>query len=241
MFAEGPRLFSAAVIELAEVQKSYPMGGGEWLPVLDIHDFTVPAGSRWAIVGASGTGKTTLFHLLAGILSPTTGRIRVAGTDVTTLHPAERDHFRARNIGYVFQSFNLLAAFTALENVMLAMRFSKAIPQHHHRARATELLQRVGLGHRLVHKPAQLSNGEQQRVAVARALGNRPRLLLMDEPSAHLDTETAQRVTELVGELCAEGEVTLLVATHDPHLLESVDHVVEMQAINRVLARGAVV
>ena len=124
---------------------------------------------------------------------------------------------------------------------MLAMRFSKGIPQHEHRARATELLLRVGLGHRLGHTPSQLSNGEQQLVAVARALANRPRLLLMDEPSAHLDTETAQRVTELVGELCAEGGVTLLVATHDPHLLESVDHVVEMQAINRVLSREAIV
>ncbi len=217
------------------------MGGGERLPVLDIHAFALPAGKRWAIVGPSGTGKTTLLHLVAGILTPTAGNVRVAGTDLTSLRPAERDQFRAHTIGYVFQSFNLLRAFTALENVMLAMRFSKVIPHHQHRARATELLQRVGLGHRLVHKPHQLSNGEQQRVAVARALGNRPRLLLMDEPSAHLDTETAQRVTELVGELCAEGEVTLLVATHDPHLLESVDHVVEMQAINRVLARGAVV
>ncbi len=217
------------------------MGGGERLPVLDIHGFIVPAGSRWAIAGPSGTGKTTLLHLVAGILTPTAGNVRVAGTDLTGLRPAERDQFRARNIGYVFQSFNLLAAFTALENVMLAMRFSDAIPQHEHRARATELLQRVGLGHRLGHTPSQLSNGEQQRVAVARALANRPRLLLMDEPSAHLDTETAQRVTELVGELCAEGGVTLLVATHDPHLLESVDHVVEMQAINRVLSREAIV
>jgi ABC-type lipoprotein export system ATPase subunit len=217
------------------------MGGGERLPVVDIHAFTVPAGNRWAIVGPSGTGKTTLLHLVAGILTPTAGNVRVAGTDLTGLRPAERDQFRARNIGYVFQSFNLLAAFSALENVMLAMRFSDAIPQHEHRSRAEELLERVGLGHRLGHTPSQLSNGEQQRVAVARALANWPRLLLMDEPSAHLDTETAQRVTELVGELCAEGGVTLLVATHDPHLLESVDHVVEMQAINRVLAREAIV
>lgn len=217
------------------------MGGGESLPALDIPSLHVPAGIRWAIVGPSGTGKTTLLHLVAGILTPTVGKIRVAGTDVTSLRPAERDHFRAHHIGYVFQSFNLLQAFTALENVMLSMRFSEAIPRHEHQSRATELLQRVGLHHRLAHKPAQLSNGEQQRVAVARAMANRPRLLLMDEPSAHLDIETAQRVTELVGELCAERGVTLLMATHDSHLLQSVDHVVQMQAINRVLAREAVV
>lgn len=217
------------------------MGGGEHLPVLDVAALHVPAGVRWAIVGPSGTGKTTLLHLVAGILTPAAGRVRVAGTDLTSLRPAERDHFRAHHIGYVFQSFNLLRAFTALENVMLAMRFSGAIPHPEHRSRATELLERVGLGHRLAHKPSQLSNGEQQRVAVGRALANRPRLLLMDEPSAHLDTETAQRVTALVGELCAAGGVTLLMATHDPSLLKSADHVVQMQAINRVLAREAVV
>lgn len=217
------------------------MGGGEWLPVLDIPAFSVPPRVRCAFVGPSGTGKTTLLHLFAGILTPTSGNVRVAGTDLTSLRPAGRDHFRACNIGYVFQSFNLLGAFTALENVMMAMRFSGAIPQHEHRSRATTLLERVGLAHRLAHKPAQLSNGEQQRVAVARAVANRPRLLLMDEPSAHLDTETAQRVTELVGELCAEGGVTLLMATHDPHLLQSVNHVVEMRLINRVLSREVVV
>lgn len=216
------------------------MGGGEHLPVLDIPSLHVTAGSRWALVGPSGTGKTTLLHLVAGILTPTAGRVRVAGADLTTLRPAQRDRFRAHNIGYVFQSFNLLQAFTALENVLLAMRFAGAIPRQEHRPCATELLERVGLGQRLTHKPSQLSNGEQQRVAAARALANRPRLLLMDEPSAHLDTETAQRVTALVSELCAEGGITLLMATHDPHLLKSVDHVVQMQAINRTLPREAV-
>ena len=205
------------------------------LPVLDIQEFVVPEGSRMAVAGPSGSGKTTLFHIIAGILAPTSGRVQVAGTDLTELRGAERDRFRARHTGYVFQSFNLLQAFTALENVMLGMVFAGAMPPTEQHARAVELLERVGLGHRLGHKPTQLSNGEQQRVTVARALANRPRILLADEPSAHLDFETAKRVTEIIGELCAEGGVTLLVATHDSRLLRTFEHVVQMQAINRVL------
>lgn len=205
------------------------------LPVLDIQEFVVPEGSRMAVAGPSGSGKTTLFHIIAGILAPTSGRVQVAGTDLTELRGAERDRFRARHTGYVFQSFNLLRAFTALENVMLGMVFAGAMPPTEQHARAVELLEQVGLGHRLGHKPTQLSNGEQQRVTVARALANRPRILLADEPSAHLDFETAKRVTEIIGELCAEGGVTLLVATHDSRLLRTFEHVVQMQAINRVL------
>lgn len=224
------------MITLQKVQKSYTMGGsGKLLPVLDIQEFVVPEGSRMAVAGPSGSGKTTLFHIIAGILAPTSGRVQVAGTDLTELRGAERDRFRARHTGYVFQSFNLLRAFTALENVMLGMVFAGAMPPTEQHARAVELLERVGLGHRLGHKPTQLSNGEQQRVAVARALANRPRILLADEPSAHLDFETAERVTEIIGELCAEGGVTLLVTTHDPRLLRTFEHVVQMQAINRVL------
>jgi ABC-type lipoprotein export system ATPase subunit len=229
------------MITLQKVQKSYPMGGsGKLLPVLDIQEFVVPEGSRMAVAGPSGSGKTTLFHIIAGILAPTSGRVQVAGTDLTELRRAERDRFRARHIGYVFQSFNLLRAFTALENVMLGMVFAGARPPTEQHARAVELLERVGLGHRLGHKPTQLSNGEQQRVAVARALANRPRILLADEPSAHLDFETAERVTELLWELCAEGGVILIVATHDPRLLRTFEHVVQMQAINRVLREGGV-
>ena len=224
------------MITLQKVQKSYTMGGsGKLLPVLDIQEFVVPEGSRMAVAGPSGSGKTTLFHIIAGILAPTSGRVQVAGTDLTELRGAERDRFRARHTGYVFQSFNLLRAFTALENVMLGMVFAGAMPPTEQHARAVELLEQVGLGHRLGHKPTQLSNGEQQRVTVARALANRPRILLADEPSAHLDFETAKRVTEIIGELCAEGGVTLLVATHDSRLLRTFEHVVQMQAINRVL------
>ena len=224
------------MITLQKVQKSYTMGGsGKLLPVLDIQEFVVPEGSRMAVAGPSGSGKTTLFHIIAGILAPTSGRVQVAGTDLTELRGAERDRFRARHTGYVFQSFNLLQAFTALENVMLGMVFAGAMPPTEQHARAVELLEQVGLGHRLGHKPTQLSNGEQQRVTVARALANRPRILLADEPSAHLDFETAKRVTEIIGELCAEGGVTLLVATHDSRLLRTFEHVVQMQAINRVL------
>jgi putative ABC transport system ATP-binding protein len=228
------------MIALQDVQKSYPMGGEEWFPVLDIREFMVSEGSRVALVGPSGSGKTTLFHIIAGILTPTSGRVEVAGSILTDMRGAERDRFRARHIGYVFQNFNLLRAFTALDNVMLGMAFADAIPSNEQHGRAVELLERMGLGRRLGHKPPQLSNGEQQRVALARALANRPRILLADEPSAHLDFDTSRKVMELMGELCAESGITQLVATHDPLLLRAFEQVVEMHTINRVLDQEGV-
>ncbi len=229
------------MIVLKNVQKSFRMGGGKSLPVLDIEEFVLPEKSHAALVGPSGSGKTTLFHIISGILAPTSGRVEVAGTDLTELRAAERDRFRAQHTGYVFQSFNLLRAFTALENVMLGIAFAAAIPRIEQQARAKKLLERVGLENRLGHKPPQLSNGEQQRVAVARALANQPRILLADEPSAHLDFETAQRVTKLMMGICAEEKVTLLVATHDPQLLRTFEHVIKMQTINRVYQQGVAV
>ncbi len=216
------------------------MGRKQSLPVLDIQDFVIPEGSRVALEGPSGSGKTTLFHIIAGILTPDSGRVEAAGSILTDMRMPARDRFRARHIGYVFQNFNLLRAFTALDNVMLGMVFSDSVPAGKQRDRASELLKRMGMEHRLNHKPSQLSNGEQQRVAIARAVANRPRILLADEPSAHLDFETSRRLMELMGELCDDGEVTLLVATHDPQLLRTFEDVIQMHSINRVLNYGGV-
>jgi putative ABC transport system ATP-binding protein len=159
------------------VKKSYREPGGESLPILDVPRLELAAGEQAVIRGRSGGGKTTLLNVIAGLATADAGRVVVKGTDVTRLPEAGRDRFRARHIGFVFQTFNLLPGFTALENVLLGMTFTG---QPHDPQRARDLLGRVGLAHRLSHKPSALSVGEKQRVAVARALVNRPALLLAD-------------------------------------------------------------
>ena len=178
---------------LRDVKKSFPMAGGIDLEVLDVEHLTLPAATCTVLRGRSGSGKTTLLNLIAGVALPSAGTIRVDDTDVLALSEARRDRFRARHVGYVFQSFNLLAAFSAIENVMLAMTFADVVPKRLQRQRATELLARLGLAARLAHKPQHLSRGEQQRVAIARALANDPPIILADEPCASLDARTAQR------------------------------------------------
>ena len=146
-------------------------------------------------MGRSGCGKTTLLHVIAGISRPDSGAVRIDGCDITRLSEAGRDRFRADKIGYVFQTFNLLPGFSALENVLLGMSFAGGRPDA---SRARKLLERVGLKHRLTHRPAMLSVGEQQRVAVARALANRPKLLLADEPTANVDAAHQQQIIDLI-------------------------------------------
>jgi putative ABC transport system ATP-binding protein len=168
-----------AVLSLRNVRKSYREADGNKLDVIQIGQFDVGAGEQTALVGASGSGKSTLLNLIAGILLPDAGAVKVNGTDITQLPEAQRDRFRAANIGYVFQSFNLLQGFTALENVLLGQMFGAGGKGD----RAAQLLKSVGLEHRLHHKPRALSVGEQQRVAIARALVNAPPLVLADEPT----------------------------------------------------------
>lgn len=222
-------------ISIEGLTKVFPVAGGEGVRVLEIDAFRVVGGRATAVVGRSGSGKTTLLNLVAGILTPTRGTVVVGGTDLAALLPAARDRWRAHHVGYVFQSFNLLAALSAVENVMLPMLFSGAIPKREWRRQARELLEQVGLGHRLGHRPPALSHGEQQRVAIARALANRPRLILADEPSASLDPRTAQEVTELLIEASSRLGATLLVATHDPGILGRIERVESMDTINLAL------
>src|SRR5712691_9919265 len=177
-------MIARPAVVLRDVKKSFPLGDGKILEVLDVEHLALPAGTATVLRGRSGSGKTTLLNLVAGVSVPTAGTIHVDDTDIFTLPEARRDRFRAEQIGYVFQTFNLLAAFSALENVMLAMMFARAVPRRLHRARARAILERLGLGARLGHKPGQLSRGEQQRVAIARALANDPPLILADEPCA---------------------------------------------------------
>src|SRR3954467_11482910 len=218
------------------VKKAYREPDGEWLPVLDVPRLGVSGGEQVVIRGRSGGGKTTLLNVIAGLATPDTGRIVIDETDVTRLPEAARDRFRARHIGFVFQTFNLLPGFTALENVLLGMTFTG---QRNDPARATALLQRVGLGQRLSHKPAALSVGEQQRVAVARALVNRPILLLADEPTANIDPAHQQQVIDLLRNVCRAENVAMLLVTHSDEVAEQFERIEYLDKINRVMATVA--
>jgi ABC-type lipoprotein export system ATPase subunit len=226
-----------SAVVLRDVKKAFPLRGGLGLEVLDLEHLALPAGSCTVLQGRSGSGKTTLLNLIAGVTAPTAGTVRVADTNVFALSEARRDRFRAENIGYVFQTFNLLSALSALENVMLAMMFADAVPQRLQRRRSADLLARLGLAERLAHKPAQLSRGEQQRVAIARALANSPPLVLADEPCASLDARTASEVLAIFLAVCRENEKTLLLVSHDEAALGGADRVIDMSELNRTEAR----
>lgn len=217
-------------LELRNVTKAYRDPAGGRVPVLNVADFKLAAGEQVVLIGSSGGGKTTLLNVIAGITTADSGEIVVGGTNIARLSEASRDRFRAQRIGYVFQTFNLLPAFTALENVLLGMSFSGI---HANRAHAIQLLERVGLGHRLHHKPVQMSVGEQQRTSVARALANKPRLLLADEPTANVDVANQQTVLELLRESCRENNVSLLLVTHAPDVAAQFDRVEKLSDFNK--------
>jgi ABC-type lipoprotein export system ATPase subunit len=226
-----------SAVVLSEVKKAFPLRGSLGLEVLNLEHLELPAGSCTVLRGRSGSGKTTLLNLIAGVTLPTAGAIRVGDTDLFALSEARRDRFRAAHVGYVFQTFNLLSALSALENVMLAMMFADAVPKRLQRRRAADLLARLGLAERLAHKPAQLSRGEQQRVAIARALANSPPLVLADEPCASLDARTASEVMAIFLTVCRQDEKTLLLVSHDEAALGGADRVFDMAELNRPEAR----
>jgi len=214
------------ILSLRDVSKSFREADGNLLEVIRLRQFELGAGEQAVLVGQSGSGKSTLLNLIAGILLPDKGEIMVNGTDPTKLSEAARDRFRAANIGYVFQSFNLLQGFTALENVLLGQMFGGGSGGAD---RAIQLLKSVGLEHRLHHKPRAMSVGEQQRVAIARALANAPPLVLADEPTGSLDAKNGMAVLELLRRVCTEGKHTLLLVTHDPQVMNSFEKIVRLE------------
>lgn len=219
------------LLELHNVRKSYREPNGAELPILDIPQFALARGEQMVLVGRSGCGKTTLLHIIAGISRADAGEILVDGVDIARLSEAGRDRYRAAKIGYIFQTFNLLPGFTALENVLLGMTFARG---RRDTRRARDLLERVGLTARAGHKPAALSVGEQQRVAVARALANRPSLILADEPTANVDRANQQQIVDLIRQTCREEQVTLLMVSHAPDVAEQFDRVDRLEQINHV-------
>ncbi len=218
------------VIELIDVRKSFTLPGGEPVPVLDVGHFAVEPGEQVALEGHSGSGKTTLLNVISGIMRPDAGRVMLDGIDLASLPEPGRDRLRAERLGMVFQQFNLLPAFTAAENVLVAMAFASGRPD---RRRAEELLESVGLSHRLGHRPSSLSVGEQQRVAVARALANRPRVILADEPTASVDPAHQQQVIDLIQDTCRRHEVGLVVVTHAPEVASQFPRRLRIESFNR--------
>ncbi|UCC25970.1 MAG: ABC transporter ATP-binding protein [Gemmatimonadales bacterium] len=215
------------VIVAEELGKTY-QSGGRPLPVLEEVTLRVAPEERLAILGPSGSGKTTLLGLLAGLDTPSTGRVILAGQDLSRLSEDDRAAFRARNVGFVFQSFHLLPSLTALENVRVPLELLGDGSGRERRDRAARLLDRVGLGDRMEHYPLQLSGGEQQRVALARAFSTRPRILFADEPTGNLDQETGATVIDLLDELNREARTTLVMVTHDPALAERTPRVIRL-------------
>lgn len=225
------------VIEARHLSKHVSSTEGG-LTILDNISFQMEAGSSLAVVGASGSGKSTLLGLLAGLDIPTDGRVLLDGVDLSALDEDGRARQRAGRVGFVFQSFQLLPSLTALENVMLPLELAGS---SNPRETALQVLDRVGLSSRLQHYPSQLSGGEQQRCAIARAFAIEPRILFADEPTGNLDQRTGARVIELLLQLNQELNTTLVLVTHDPALAERCDAQLELDAGCIVDHRGPVV
>ena len=213
------------ILNVHQLSKSYK-NGGHSLTVLDNINFSVEAGSTMAIVGPSGSGKTTLLGLAAGLDRSTTGSVELNNIKLDQLNEDQRAAIRNQHVGFIFQSFQLLPTLTALENVMvpLELRGEKNI-----KSRAVDLLQKVGLGNRGHHYPAQLSGGEQQRVSMARAFINKPQLLFTDEPTGNLDAETSRGIVELIFNLNKEAGTTLIMVTHDLELANKTGRIIKLK------------
>ena len=226
----------AQAIQVVDVVKTYPLGDGDFTAV-DHLSLDIEQGEFVAIVGRSGSGKTTLLNLLAGIDRPTSGIVHAAGADLGSLSESGLAGWRGRNVGLVFQFFQLLPTLTVAENVMLPMDFARKIPVDGRRERALNLLDRMGVADQADKMPATLSGGQQQRAAIARALANDPPLLLADEPTGNLDSATAEAVLGLFGDLNADGQ-TIVVVTHERDIRSIVGREVTLQD-GRIVANEA--
>ena len=224
------------VVSIKNLRLEY-RGGGEPFLALDVPGWEVAEGAQVAVSGPSGSGKSTLLNVIAGLLPADSGSVMVCGLELAGLGEAERDRFRAEHLAYIFQTFNLLQGYTALENVLLGATFSSQRPD---RTTAKALLETVGLGHRLHHVPAELSIGEQQRVAIARALVRKPRLILADEPTGSLDPRHADGVVALLRDASREHGCALIVVSHEARVVSAFERKVEFLSLNRALAEGGV-
>ncbi len=217
------------LLEISQLKKTFVAPDGSQHTVVNVESFSLAEKAQVVLAGESGSGKTTLLHLIAGILKPDSGSLVLAGKEMTSLSESQRDRLRATTIGYIFQTFNLLQGYTCLENVLLGMSFGPGVD----RMFARELLERVGLGNHLKHYPRQLSTGQQQRAAVARALANRPKLVLADEPTGNLDHKNSTEALSLIRTACQENGAALLLVSHDRDVLKQFETVQALEQINQ--------
>ncbi len=217
-----------AVLDIHDLKKTYRTPTGERQTIVEIARFSMDAKAQVALEGRSGSGKTTFLNLIAGILKGDQGKILIEGTDIQSLSESSRDLFRAQRIGYVHQVFNLLQGYTALENVELGMMFGTGLDKSY----AVELLNRVGLEDRIHYYPRQLSVGQQQRVAVARAMANHPRVVLADEPTGNLDPHHSHEALALIRGICKEQDAALLLVSHDHEVLQEFENRQSLAEIN---------
>lgn len=209
------------IVQVRNVSKIYRRGEEEVHALRDV-TLNIVRGEYVSIMGPSGSGKSTLFNMIGGLDTPTSGSVLIDGYRLSELSPSQLAWVRCHRIGFVFQSFNLIPTMTALENVAIARIFA-GVPPAHARRDAAETLERVGLGHRLHHLPPQVSGGQQQRIAIARALVNKPSIILADEPTGNLDLHTGEEIINLIGEMKATLGITIITATHDMKMLSASD------------------
>jgi putative ABC transport system ATP-binding protein len=226
-----------ALIESTDVERVYKTGDTAVYALRSIN-LTIYQGEYISLMGPSGSGKTTFFNMVGALDFPTGGQVRIGGRNLQELSPAELAYLRCVNIGYIFQNYNLVEVFTALENVMLPMKI-RGVEEGEAADHARQLLDRVGLGERYDHLPSELSGGQQQRVAIARALANDPSLILADEPTGNLDSKTGHAIVQLLSELSRSHGVTVVSATHDHRMLDVSDRVVYLRdgRVERIVSR----
>lgn len=217
------------MLKIQNLRKSYTNSENEKFDIINISSFELDGNEQLAMIGESGSGKSTFLNLISGIVNSDSGEIFINNTDITKLSGSGMDMFRAKNIGYVFQTFNLLQGFTAFENVMLGMMFCGKADKN----RSLSVLDKVGLSKRINNKPSELSVGEQQRVAVARAIVNSPGMILADEPTANLDKKNSGIVIELIKELCSESRTSLILVSHETDVISSFKDKKNFSEINK--------
>ncbi len=223
------------MLTIKNLQKSFKNADGEVSHIINIAEFSIAENYQLAVSGRSGSGKSTFLNLVSGIISSDSGSIQFNDVNISSLSESKRDAFRSKNIGYIFQTFNLLQAFTAIENVMLGMMFSKKFAGNNDRKKAEALLNKVGLAKKTNNKPSELSVGEQQRVAIARAVANSPKLILADEPTANLDVKNGELAIDLIKNICKENKISLLLVSHEADIINRFDNKISFEEINKVV------